>query len=336
MQQHTIRTARRTLGGSLLLGGALALAACGGGSSGSGSGSLTLGITDAAVDNAESVNVVFTGISLKPQDGEPISFQCDEPAFDCGGDGYRKIDLLTLSGDKSETLLNDVELGAGRYEWIRLQVNAKAPGSMTLPDDTLPPTTIKLNDGSEPDLLIPSGPQTGLKLVSGFNVPSGGSASFTIDFDLRKAVTLTGGPTGKYLLRPAFRLVDNSNSGHLVGEITSGFVQTSCPDLDSDGNGDATGGLAVYVYEGPDATTGDIGDPDNEPLTTDEAELNPIDGNYDYRIGFLEAGEYTAAVTCESDSDDEEEDDNLTFVATANVTVEAGDEPTVQDFDTTP
>ncbi|MDZ7828723.1 MAG: hypothetical protein U5K33_04295 [Halofilum sp. (in: g-proteobacteria)] len=69
-----------------------------------------------------------------------------------------------------------------------------------------------------------------------------------------------------------------------------------------DGNGDADGGLAVYVYEGPDATTGDLGDPDNPPLTTDEAELNS-DGNYDYRIGFLEAGEYTAAVTCESDSD---------------------------------
>jgi len=335
MQQHTIR---RTLGGSLLLGGALALAACGGGGGGSSDlGNLTLGITDAAVDSAQEVNVVFTGITLKPQDGQPISFECDEPAgepaFDCGGDGYRMIDLLTLSGDESETLLDDVELAAGRYEWIRLRVNAKAPGSLMLPDNLLPGTTIRLDDGSEPDLLIPSGQQTGLKLVRGFNVPSGGSASFTIDFDLRKAVTLA--KVG-YLLRPAFRLVDNSESGHLVGEITNGFVQTKCPDLNSDGNGDADGGLAVYLYEGEDATTGDIGDPDNEPLTTDETELDDSDGNYDYRIGFLEAGEYTAAVTCESDSDDEENDDTLTFVATANVTVVAGNEPTVQNFDVTP
>jgi len=333
MQQHKNRTARRSLGGSLLVGGALALAACGGGSS-SGSGSLTLGITDAAVDNAQEVNVVFTGISLKPQDGEPIGFQCDEPAtdpaFDCGGDGWREIDLLTLTGDESETLLDGVELAAGRYEWIRLEVNAKAPGSMTLPDPNLPGTTIVPEGGGEEDLLIPSGQQTGLKLVSGFDVPSGGSASFTIDFDLRKAVTLTGGASGKYLLRPAFRLVDNSESGHLVGEITNEFVQSECP------SGDATGGLAVYVYEGAGATPGDIGDPDNEPLTTDEAELDDSDGNYDYRIGFLEAGEYTVAVTCESDSDDEEADDTLAFVATANVTVAAGNEPTVQDFDATP
>jgi len=334
MQQHTIRGARRTLGGSFLLGGALALAACGGGGGGSSDlGSLTLGITDAAVDSAQEVNVVFTGITLKPQDGQPISFECDEPAgepaFDCGGDGYRMIDLLTLSGDESETLLDDVELAAGRYEWIRLRVNAKAPGSLMLPDNLLPGTTIRLDDGSEPDLLIPSGQQTGLKLVRGFNVPSGGSASFTIDFDLRKAVTLTG--NGHYLLRPAFRLVDNSDSGHLVGEITKEFVQDKCA------SGDATGGLAVYVYEGTDATTGDLGgDPDNEPVTTDEAELDSNDGNYDYRIGFLEAGEYTTAVTCESDSDDEETDDTLTFVATANVTVVAGNEPTVQNFDVTP
>ncbi|MDZ7828725.1 MAG: hypothetical protein U5K33_04305 [Halofilum sp. (in: g-proteobacteria)] len=69
MQHHAIRNTRRTLGGSLLLAGALALAACGGGSSGS-SGSLSLGITDAAVDSVEEVNVVFTGITLQPQDGD--------------------------------------------------------------------------------------------------------------------------------------------------------------------------------------------------------------------------------------------------------------------------
>lgn len=308
------------------LGGALALAGCGGGSSSSGTGSLTLGITDAKVDTALAVNVVFTGITLKPQDGEPITFQCDEPAgdpaFDCGGNGYREIDLLTLTGDESETLLDAVELDAGRYDWIRLLVNAKAPGSPTLPDNEIPPTTIKLEGGAVEDLLIPSGPQTGLKLVSGFTVPNGGAASFTIDFDLRKAVTLAG---DDYMLRPAFRLVDNSTSGHLVGEITNSFVQDQCS------SGDATGGLAVYVFEGSDATTGDIGDPDNAPLISDRAELDDADGNYDYRIGFLAAGDYTAAVTCEADSDTDA-DGSLAFVETANVSVSAGTEPTVQDF----
>ncbi|MDZ7828724.1 MAG: DUF4382 domain-containing protein [Halofilum sp. (in: g-proteobacteria)] len=123
-----------------------------------------------------------------------ISIRADEPVGHhpaCpidGGNGFREIDLLTLTGDKSEPLLDDAQLAAGRYDWIRLLVNAKAPGSMILPDDTIPGTNIVLDSTSGvEDLLIPSGPQTGLKLVSGFNVPSGGSASFTIDFDLRKA-----------------------------------------------------------------------------------------------------------------------------------------------------
>lgn len=342
MQYRAKLHARRALGSCLLLGGALALAACGGGG-GSASGSLTVGITDAKVDQAEQVNVVFTAITLKPQSGEPITFECDEPAgepdFDCGGLGYREIDLLALGGDKSETVLDAVELAAGRYNWIRLEVNAGTPGSPAATDSTIPESTIVLEldpFGSEP-LLIPSGQQSGLKLVSGFEVPNGGSASFTIDFDLRKAVTLTNaGGTERYLLRPALRLVDNTEAGHLVGEITNEFVQTTCLDLDSDGNGDATGGLAVYLYEGADATTGDLGDPDHEPLTTDEAEMDPADGNFDYRIGFLEAGVYRAAVTCQSDSDDEDLDEELTFVATENVTVEAGNQPTRQDFDVTP
>ncbi len=332
------RTVHPVLALPAMLAGALVLAACGGGSTsgsgGSGSGSLTLAITDAAVDSAAGVNVVFTGITLKPQDGDPITFECDQPAadpaFDCDGKGYREIDLMTLTGDESETLLDGVELAAGRFEWIRLHVNAKAPGWRTLPDPLLPGSTIVLDDGSEPDLLVPSGPQTGLKLVQGFSVPAGGSASFTIDFVLRRAVVHA--KIG-HLLRPAFRLIDNSNAGRLVGEITNSFVQTNCPDRDGDGSGDATGGLAVYLYEGSGATAGDLGDAANEPLITDAAELDPADGNYDYGIGFLEAGHYTGAVTCEADSDGEDSDDTLQFVATADVMVTAGEPPTVQNFE---
>lgn len=332
-RQHPGGALPRVLGSTLIAAGAVALVACGGGSGSSGSGSLTLGITDAAVDSAEQVNVVFTGVTLKPQDGEPITFECDQPAadpaFDCGGTGHREIDLLTLSGDASETLLDGVVLDAGRYDWIRLQVNAGAPDSPNPPDSTIPGSTIVV-DGTVHDLLIPSGQQTGLKLVRGFNVPAGGEASFTIDFDLRKAVTLA--QVG-FLLRPAFRLVDNSNAGHLVGEISNGFVQANCP------GGTADAGLAVYVFEGSNAAIGDLGDADNEPLATDRAELDDSDGNYDYRIGFLAAGDYTAAVTCEADSDTFSEDpavdddEDLAFVATANVTVEAGNQPTVQDFE---
>lgn len=159
----------------------LALAAWGGsGSSGSdsesGTGSLTLDITDAPVDSATEVNVVFTGITLQPQNGERVTFLCNEPAddpvFSCDEDGTRTIDMLALTGDESENLLDDVEVDAGRYDWIRLLVDAGTPAQ---PDSGS--STIVLDDGSVENLIIPSGSQSGLKLVSGFYVPVNGAAS---------------------------------------------------------------------------------------------------------------------------------------------------------------
>jgi hypothetical protein len=59
------------------------------------------------------------------------------------------------------------------------------------------------------ELTIPSEVKTGLKLNRGFVVPAGGSANFTIDFDLRKSVHLPMSGTD-YLLRPTLRLADNA------------------------------------------------------------------------------------------------------------------------------
>lgn len=46
--------------------------------------------------------------------------------------------------------------------------------------------------------------------------------------------------------------------------------------------------------------------------------------NYTYTAGFLTAGGYTVAFTCQGANDDPATDDTLAFLAAANVTVEAG------------
>ena len=148
---------------------ALALSACP--ADGPGTGRLSLAVTDAPVDGATAVVVEFTGVEVKPADAEALSFDFDTP---------RQIDLLALSGHDSEALLQDVEVRAGRYEWVRLKVNAVADGV----DDSY----IDLKDGTRHELYVPSGAQTGLKLNGGFVVPRDASASFTVDFDLRQSV----------------------------------------------------------------------------------------------------------------------------------------------------
>ena len=144
--------------------GSVLLTACGGGGDGS-SGSMALRLTDAPVDEATSVIVEFTGVELLRANGAPLLFTF-EP---------RRIDLLALQGGDSTTLLNGVTVPAGDYRQIRLQVNAGRDASDSY---------ITLDDGSMHALFIPSGNQSGLKLTGGFTVPEGGSADFTIDFEV--------------------------------------------------------------------------------------------------------------------------------------------------------
>ena len=259
------------------------------------SGSFTLGVTDAPVDDAESVVVQFTGVEVHSEDGDTERFEFDEA---------RQIDLLSLQGDSSENLLEDEELDAGDYEWIRLNVDAER-GTLD--------SYIQLENGEEHSLFIPSGAETGLKLVSGFTMAAGGTADFTIDFDLRKSVFNPAQEVSgqDYKLRPALRLVDNLEVGTLAGTVTGDWAN------DEDCHG------AVYVYEEHDAETGSLGS-DDEPLASDSVEMNE-DGEFIFEVGFLVEGDYTAAFTCEADADEPEEEDDIAFLEALNTSVTAGE-----------
>lgn len=281
-----------------LLAPALMLGGC---SDNDGTGRLTLGITDAPVDNATAVVVQFTGVEVKPGGGPAEVFTFDEP---------RQIDLLALTGTDSELLLDGVSVPSGRYEWVRLMVDAN--------EDGVSDSYITLEDGTQHELNVPSGDQSGLKLNTGFRVPGGGSASFTLDFDLRKSVHEPMNEGGAYTLRPTLRIVDNSRAGAIAGTVQSELVVEGCAP-------------AVYVFSGAGATPDDVDTADNEPVSSAMPELNASTGDYDYTVGFLSEGGYTVSFTCNADDDNPEADDTLAFEHTQDATVVA-DETTTVDF----
>ena len=291
----TLRQSLPTLLGVTAL---IALTACNATDSNSsnGTGSLSLNITDAAVDNADHVYVTFTGVTIKHENDEPQAFEFDEP---------RRIDLLALQGDAFDSLFADETVRAGRYEWVSLHVEAlrgQLDSSIVIGDE-------------EHSLFVPSGAQSGLKLVRGFDVPVNQAASFTIDFDLRKSVI---NPRGfpDYILKPTLRLVDNSEVGHIRGTVNLGDYNCS-----EEGN-------AVYVYDGRDAELFDLNDQrdDSEnPLTTANVQLNPETGDYEFSVGFLTEGDYTVAFTCDADLDDPEVENTLVFKDSQTATVKAGE-----------
>lgn len=136
------------------------LAACGGGSDSAGPGTGTLGIniTDAPVDGARHVYVTFTAVELKPEGAAPITIDIAD----------RRIDLLALRDGLSDPLLPNQTVPAGRYEWVRVLINAQQNTNAS---------AIELLDGRSFPLFVPSGEERGLQLIRGFNVAQGGTTS---------------------------------------------------------------------------------------------------------------------------------------------------------------
>ena len=278
------------------------LAACGGDDGGGDkarTGTLKLGITDAPVDHALEVNVQFTGVELKPVDGAPVSFDF-APA--------KSFDLLQLTGTNRAMLLDGVEIPAGDYEWVRLKVAAD-------PNVGGDSYVVLEEGGGQCEIRIPSGDETGLKLVRGFTVAVGAITDFTIDFDLRKSLVAPPGQrtvvdtcgNQAYLLKPVLRMVNNLQVGAIGGSIDPNLITAECPVDNSDpypGN--------VYLF-GPVATTepDDAIEVDDYDLVENDANggdaiasamVDPDTGNY--MIGFLAPGKYKVAYTCDADQTD--------------------------------
>jgi hypothetical protein len=276
--------------------GAALLVGCGGGDSASSTtGRLSLAITDAPVDDATAVVVKFTAIELKPEAGEAFTINLD-PA--------PSLDLLALAGGSSRELLSEREVPAGRYTWVRLHIDAQS--------DT-PTSYIDLEDGRRFPLRVPSGSESGLKLIRGFTVAAGSTSNFTIDFDLRKSVIAPPGQAPNYILKPVLRIVDNLRVGTLTGTVAAELVPTGCTPL-------------VYLFGGANVVPDDLDvatAPDVDPFVSVPVSLDTASGEFRFRIGFLEAGDYTAAYTCDGALDTPEGEEVLVFQGTRNVTVVA-------------
>lgn len=294
------------------------LSACGGSSDNDAQrrGDVSVGVTDAAVDGANRVVVEFEAVELKPQGGKSIFFELDAP---------QQIDLLDVQGMEFEPLIMSESVPAGPYNWIRLHVNDNDCAELE-PGSDPSGSFIELEDGSLEPLHIPSGSQSSLKLVSGFTVAAGGQTDVTIDFDVRKSVTA---PEGQdcHFLKPALRLVDNAEVGHISGTVDPTLLEgENCSDVDP------LTGNAVYLFEGFEATLDDIDSIEPEPITSALVSFNEGTGEFDYEIGFVLAGDYTVALSCNADLDDPEVDNpEVTFEAGQDVTVTV-DQVTTADF----
>lgn len=301
------------------------LAACGGGGGmGSGSSTLNLGITDGPIDSATSVVISITGVELQPSGGgKAVTVNFKTPT---------SVDLMQDTNGKATGLLSGESVPAGNYQWIRLLVNVASDG-------TVANSYIDINGGQYP-LRIPSGAQTGLKLVQGFTLSANQTANYTIDFMLAQSISATAPPgqttpTGQqvYFLVPAMRLVNNTQVGTLSGTVALSSLQTAAATTAgclTNYTVNTAGPLPdahIYIFSGSNATLTDIQNPPPSGYT------NPVvasitysssTNSYTYDQPFLDAGPYTVAIACGTDDPLASDPSDLTFLGQTGTLIGIG------------
>jgi len=116
-------------------------------------------------------------------------------------DSTRYFDLLQLTNGAS-AILGDTSLPAGQYTQIRLFIG---DGSYVI------------DQGIKHDLEIPSGSQSGLKLIHQFTIESNKLYELLLDFNVEKSIIITG--NGQYKLKPTIKVTPVVISGSISGEV---------------------------------------------------------------------------------------------------------------------
>ena len=278
----------------------LGLVGCGGSGGSPATGELSLKITDMPIDHAEEVVVVFSGVELKHAGGPPFSIDFCDPDEPIDRPNCKSIDLIELQNGVTDDLLTAETVDAGQYQWMRLKVIAE-------PDLNDASYIVLDNTGGHFPLYVPSGAETGLKLVRPFVVAEGGITRLVADFDVRKSVLAPPGIVEtNYVLKPTIRLMDELETGTIEGQVD---LDALAAEQGIDTTTDSCAG-GVYLFNGfavtpddmdTDGTAGDLDD----PVVYDSVAVDPMVGGSlaSYSLHFVEAGEYTVAFTCYFDVD---------------------------------
>ena len=224
----------------------LSLVSCGGGSSGTGpagatTGTLELGLTDAATGSYQAIYVTIAEVQVKKQgEGE-------------GEAGWETIllpeqtyNLLELVNGVIATL-GITELLAGQYGQMRLILAKQPDGTENILNAEHPYANYLIDsEGTSHELKVPSGYQTGIKIVKGFSIAVSQTTELLLDFDAAKSV-VQAGKSGKWLLKPTIKVLESMEN------LVSGVID--------DGVNPIAGAMVSAQFYDPDAL-----DPEDEVI----------------------------------------------------------------------
>ena len=181
--QRTFRAAALLLAGLLCC--AAALAGCDStdadadGDANADTGTFRLLLTDAPLDDIVEAHVVIDRIELRGTEGTLVL--ADTP---------QAFDLLTLQNGVTATLA-DFDVPDGTYQEVRLFVAEEAH--------------VVYDDGTEEQLKVPGGTQSGLKIRLGNLAIDEDVVEVTLDFDVSESFVRRGNSGKGYIFKPVIK-----------------------------------------------------------------------------------------------------------------------------------
>jgi hypothetical protein len=208
---------------------AISFFACGGGGGDSsvgdvGTGTVSVNLTDSTTDEYLAVYVTVADVQICGNDTEDSSDDCNWKSLETENDEplqNRTYNLLKLVNGVTEAIGSN-DFSEGIYHQIRLIIGDTPElenNLLGVPHDFA--NYLILNDGSNTieQLKIPSGFQTGIKLVHQFEVLGEETKELVLDFDAGRSVVKAGN-SGKYILKPTIRVFETAGKIDVYGEVT--------------------------------------------------------------------------------------------------------------------
>ena len=165
------------------------------------SGTLSLNLTDAPAQQFEAVYVTIKEVWVHVGGDEE-----DEGNWEIVVSPNKTYNLLELRYCLRVSL-GIAELQSGHYTQMRLIIADEPDDGFNLRQEVHPYANYVIDSSYDyHELKIPSGPQTGVKIVGGFDINENQTTELTLDFDASKSVVKAGN-SGKWLLKPTIKVL---------------------------------------------------------------------------------------------------------------------------------
>lgn len=240
------KSLKKSLFGLLTVMAVLFLAGCGGGGGGGVSGStgtLSVALTDATTDNYKAVYVTIDRVDVHSGNEEEGT-----GAWTTVAEPRTTYNLLTLVNGVFADLGQDI-LTTGNYGQMRLIIGDTADEENNILGNPHPYANYVIDTGdAAQELKVPSGSQTGIKIIHGFEILPGQMTELILDFDASRSVVKAGN-SGQYLLKPTIKILEVVNSANIFGTVTEENTDPAVPVAGASVSAQTTESEAVAIED---------------------------------------------------------------------------------------